>query len=82
MSSDVCFFSAFSRKNVFLSKSLFFWPRAFFMFFMFLDTSLIPVWPLLGPGGPYGGSTASFEAVETWKSGMTLNKAGWWLTSS
>ena len=52
------------------------------MFFMFLDTSLIPVWPLLGPGGPYGGSTASFEAVETWKSGMTLNKAGWWLTSS
>ena len=46
------------------------------MFFMILDTWLIPVWPLLGPRGPYGGSTASFEAVETWKGGMTLNQAG------
>ena len=73
-------FSALSRTNAFLSRSFFFDPER--VFFMFLDTWLIPVWPLLGSGGPYGGSTASFEAVETWKSGMTLNKAGWWLTSS
>lgn len=70
------FFPAVSKKMFFFSKSLFFWPRAFFMFFMILDTWLIPVWPLLGPRGPYGGSTASFEAVETWKGGMTLNQAG------
>ena len=75
-------FFCFFKKKRFFEQVIVFWPRAFFMFFMFLDTSLIPVWPLLGPGGPYGGSTASFEAVETWKSGMTLNKAGWWLTSS
>ena len=76
MSSYVCFFPAVSKKIVLFSKSLFFWPRACFMFFMILDTWLIPVWPLLGPRGPYGGSTASFEAVETWKGGMTLNQAG------
>ena len=70
------FFPAVSKKMFFSVSHCFFWPRAFFMFFMILDTWLIPVWPLLGPRGPYGGSTASFEAVETWKGGMTLNQAG------
>ena len=70
------FFPAVSKNMFFSVSHCFFDPERFFMFFMILDTWLIPVWPLLGPRGPYGGSTASFEAVETWKGGMTLNQAG------